>query len=131
MFADDKSIESLRQLFFELKTYLKLQKDYTRLEVTEKLSILLSTLIVVLLAVILGMMALFYISFMLVYLLAPVLGSLLAGFGLIAAFHVLLIFLLLAFRKQLIVNHMVRFIAGLFLTKPTTNDPPHEQPGQK
>ncbi len=126
MFADDKSIESLRQLFFEFKEYLKLQKDYTRLEVTEKLSILLSTLIVVLLAVILGMMALFYISFTLVYLLAPALGSLLAGFGVIAAFHVLLILLLFVFRKQLIVTPMVRFIAGLFLAKPTPNDTPHE-----
>lgn len=126
MFADDKSIESLRQLFFEFKEYLKLQKDYTRLEVTEKLSILLSTLIVVLLAVILGMMALFYISFTLVYLLAPALGSLLAGFGVIAAFQVLLILLLFVFRKQLIVNPMVRFIAGLFLAKPTPNDTPHE-----
>ncbi len=126
MFADDKSIESLRQLFREFKEYLRLQRDYTRLEVTEKLSILLSTLIVVLLAVILGMMALFYISFMLVYLLAPALGSMLAGFGLIAAFHLLLIFLLFAFRKQLIVNPMVRFIAGLFLAKPAANDTPHE-----
>ena len=42
MFADDRSIENLQQLFVEFKKYLKLQKEYTKLEITEKLSILLS-----------------------------------------------------------------------------------------
>ena len=44
MFADDRSIENLQQLFVEFKKYLKLQKEYTKLEITEKLSILLSAL---------------------------------------------------------------------------------------
>ena len=41
MFADDKSIENMQQLFIEFKKYLELQKEYTKLEVTEKLSKLL------------------------------------------------------------------------------------------
>ena len=45
MFADDRSIENLQQLFVEFKKYLKLQKEYTKLEITEKLSILLSALL--------------------------------------------------------------------------------------
>ena len=53
MFADDKSIENMQQLFIEFKKYLELQKEYTKLEVTEKLSKLLSTLLLVLLVVIL------------------------------------------------------------------------------
>ena len=63
MFADDNSIENIQQLFFDFKKYLELQKKYTQLEVAEKLTILLSTLILVLLVVILGMVALFYLSF--------------------------------------------------------------------
>ena len=35
MFADDKSIENFQQLFFEFKKYLELQKEYTKLELTE------------------------------------------------------------------------------------------------
>ena len=54
MFADDKSIENIQQLFIEFKKYLELQREYTKLEVTEKLSILLSTLILVLMVVVLG-----------------------------------------------------------------------------
>ena len=38
MFADDKSIENFQQLFFEFKKYLELQKEYTKLELTEKLT---------------------------------------------------------------------------------------------
>ena len=38
MFADDKSIENIQQLFMEFKKYLELQKQYTKLEITEKLT---------------------------------------------------------------------------------------------
>ena len=57
MFADDKSIENMQQLFIEFKKYLELQKEYTKLEVTEKLSKLLSTLLLVLLVVNFGYFA--------------------------------------------------------------------------
>ena len=67
MFADDKSIENFQQLFFEFKKYLELQKEYTKLELTEKLTILFSTLIMILILIILGMVALFYLLFALAY----------------------------------------------------------------
>lgn len=117
MFADDKSIENIQQLFVEFKKYLDLQKEYTKLEVTEKLSILLSTLIVVLLATTLGVVVLFHLSFTLVYILAPMVGGLMASYALIACFYILLIALVILFRKPLIFNPMVKFIAGLFLDK--------------
>lgn len=126
MFADDKSIETIQQLFLEFKKYLLLQKEYTKLEVTEKLSILLSTLILVMLIIILSMMALFYLSFTLAYMLASLVGSLIASFSIIAGFHILLIIILYAYRKALIINPMVKFLAGLFIAKPTSNPTPHE-----
>ena len=94
MFADDKSIENMQQLFIEFKKYLELQKEYTKLEVTEKLSKLLSTLLLVLLVVILGVVVLFHLSFTLVYILAPLVGGLMISFALITCFHILLIVLL-------------------------------------
>ena len=75
MFADDKSIENFQQLFFEFKKYLELQKEYTKLELTEKLTILFSTLIMVLVLIILGMVALFYLLFALAYVLEPLVGA--------------------------------------------------------
>ena len=113
MFADDNSIENIQQLFLEFKKYLELQKKYTQLEVAEKLTILLSTLILVLLVVILGMVALFYLSFTLAYILDPIVGGLMVSFAMISCF--LLIALIVIFRKKIIINPMTRFIAGLFI----------------
>ena len=90
MFADDRSIDNLQQLFIEFKKYLNLQKEYTKLEITEKLSILLSALILLLV------------------------GGLMVSFSIIACFHLLLVLLVITFRKKLIINPMVNFIAGLF-----------------
>ena len=114
MFADDKSIENFQQLFFEFKKYLELQKEYTKLELTEKLTILFSTLIMILVLIILGMVALFYLLFALAYILEPLVGM--ASFAIIAGINVLLIALVIIFRKQLIISPMVNFLANLFLT---------------
>ena len=89
MFADDRSIENLQQLFVEFKKYLKLQKEYTKLEITEKLSILLSALVLLSVVIILGMVALFYLSFALAYILDTLVGGLMVSFSIIAAFHIL------------------------------------------
>lgn len=115
MFADDKSIENFQQLFIEFKKYLELQKEYTKLELTEKLTILLSTLIMILILITLGMVALFYLLFALAYILEPLVGGLMISFTIIAAINVVLIALIALFRKQLIVSPMVNFLAGLFL----------------
>lgn len=115
MFADDKSIENFQQLFFEFKKYLELQKEYTKLELTEKLTILLSTLILVLVLVILGMVALFYLLFALAYILEPFVGGLMVSFGIIAGLNVLFILTIYIFRKRFIFSPMINFLAGLFL----------------
>lgn len=119
MFADDKSIENFQQLFFEFKKYLELQKEYTKLELTEKLTILLSTLIMVLVLVTLAMMALFYLLFALAYILEPIVGGLMVSFAIIAGINVLLIALIFIFRKRFIISPIVNFLAGLFLNDST------------
>lgn len=116
MFADDKSIENFQQLFFEFKKYLELQKEYTKIEITEKLAILLSTLIMILVLIILCMVALFYLLFALAYVLEPVVGGLMVSFSIIAGINLLLIAIVIIFRKKFIINPMVNFLANLFLT---------------
>ena len=110
MFADDRSIENLQQLFVEFKKYLKLQKEYTKLEITEKLSILLSALVLLSVVIILGMVALFYLSFALAYILDPLVGGLMVSFSIIAGFHLLLVLLVITFRKKLIISPMVNLM---------------------
>ena len=97
MFADDKSIENFQQLFFEFKKYLELQKEYTKLELTEKLTILLSTLIMIVVLIILGMVALFYLLFALAYVLEPLVGGLMVSFAIIAGINVLIMALAVSY----------------------------------
>ena len=115
MFANDKSIENLEQLFFQLKKYVLLQKEYVKLEFVEKLTILASAIIITTIAIILGMMALFYLSFSLAYIMAPYVGGLNISFAIITVVLLLLLAFIYLFRKLLIVRPLTKFVANLFI----------------
>lgn len=115
MFANDKSIENLEQLFSQLKKYVLLQKEYVKLEFVEKLTILASAIIITTIAIILGMMALFYLSFSLAYIMAPYVGGLNISFAIITVVLLLLLAFIYLFRKQLIVRPLTKFVANLFI----------------
>ncbi len=117
MFADEKSIENFQQLILECKKYLELQKEYTKLEIVEKLTILLSMLITVLILITLSMIALFYLFFALAYVLEPIVGNLAISFIIIAGISLLLIAVIIIFRRKLIISPMVNFLAKLFLNE--------------
>lgn len=118
MFSDDKNIENLQQLFADVKKYISLQKEYTKLELVEKLTILVSTLIMVLIIIILGMISLFYLLFTLAYILEPFVGGLKISFAIIAGINILLILCVVYFREKLIIKPMVNFLANLFFNDP-------------
>lgn len=121
MFANDKSIDNLTELFKEVKKYLKLQGEYVKLDLVEKLTILLSTLTLIFVLIILGTMAAFYLSFMLVYVLASATGSLVAGYAIIGGILILLAFIIYRSRQKLIFQPMVNFLARLFLDDSSNN----------
>lgn len=121
MFANDKSIDNLTKLFKEVKKYLKLQGEYVKLDLVEKLTILLSTLTLIFVLIILGTMAAFYLSFMLVYVLASATGSLVAGYAIIGGILILLAFIIYRLRQKLIFQPMVNFLARLFLDDSSNN----------
>lgn len=133
MFGVEKGIENLQQLFAESKKYLELQTEYAKLELTEKLTILLSTLILVLLLIILSMVTLFYFSFALAYVLAPYIGGLMNSFALITIFMLIIMAGVYYFRQKLIVEPMVKFLANLFLkdnTPSSEENTDYEQPAE-
>ena len=110
-------VENFQQLYDDLKKYVELQTDYVKVEFVEKMTILLSTLLIITLVIILAIAALFYLFFSLAYALVPVVGSLAISFFIISGIYLLLIALLFLFRKKLIVNPLVRFLSKLFLNK--------------
>ena len=123
MFANDKSIDNLQDLFKEFRKYLELQGQYLRLEAIEKLTILLSTLILIFILVTVGVMALFYFSFMLVYVLATAVGSLIAGYAIVGILLIAISLLIYPFLVPLIFQPMVNFLARLFLDDTKKTEP--------
>ena len=117
MTNNQEPVENFQQLYDDVKKYVFLQTEYIKIEFVEKLTILLSTLLIITLMTVLAIIALFYLFFSLAYVVEPVVGSLGASFGIISGIYVILIVLLFLLRKQLIITPLVKFLSNLFLTK--------------
>lgn len=115
MFWNDKTLDHLQALFTEAKHYVDLQKDYIKLDMTHKCAVLFSTFILLFALVMLGMIALLYLSFTLAYILEPHVGGLIYSYAIITAGILLLGVLVYGLRKRLIVQPLTRFIANLLL----------------
>lgn len=114
MLSSDKNVESIAQLIEVLKHYLRLQAEYVKLDVVDKVVRLLTaaTLFIVLLLIFIGVMLFFF--FGTTYWLSQYTG-LVAAFFIVAAAHLLLFILVIIFRKPLIEKPLVRFLAKLLL----------------
>lgn len=115
MFIGENNVQSIRNLIRELKVYVELQKEYTRLELTEKLTILFSTLIFAIAIILLSMVVLFYLSFSFAHILSPYVGGLSVSYALIAGINLMGIGIIVLFRKKLIFTPIANFLAKLFL----------------
>ncbi len=101
----------------ELKKYFRLQIDYTRLTAVEKISLLLSAIAVVLVGGLLCACALFYLSLALASVLSDKLGVEWAANLIVGGVFLVLLLLAYAFRRQLIIDPVTRFVTRLFLDK--------------
>ena len=110
-------VENFQQLYDDVKKYIQLQSEYVKVEFVEKLTVLISALLIIFLVIILIMGALFYLFFSVAYLIEPIVGSMTVSFFIISAFYLLLTLALFVFRKKLIINPLVRFLSRLFLNK--------------
>ena len=117
MTESDKNINRLESLFFEVKKYMDLQTDLAKLDFTEKLSIIFSQAILVIIFAVLGLLILLTCSFMLVYVLNDYLHDLVLSFGILCAAFVLILLIIYWKREQLITRHVVNFLGRLFLDK--------------
>jgi uncharacterized membrane protein YqjE len=107
--------DNFQQLYDDVKKYVELQTEYVKVEFVEKLTILLSTLLIIGIAMVLVIAALFYLFFTLAYALQPLFGSMALSFALITGIYLLLIVLFMIYRKRIVINPLVRFLSNLFL----------------
>lgn len=110
----EKSTKSIRLLIEECKKYFELQKEYVKLELIEKITVIFSTLMLIMLIIILSMMVLFYLLLALAYLMEPYVGGMTNSFLIISGIGVVFTFILYLCRKRLVINPILNFIANLF-----------------
>ena len=116
MFSSDKNVETIGQLVETLKHYIGLQKEYVKLDVIDKVVRLLTVATMVFVFCVILMMVLIYVSFAVAWALEPLLG-IVAAYLIVAAFYLVVFFLFITFRKQWVEKPLVKFLAGLFLSK--------------
>lgn len=103
-----------KRLVDEGRDYLSLELKYGKLTAVEKLSLLLSAIAFVAVLVIIGGFAFFYLMTTVVHLLSHWVG--LMGAHLLVGLLLLLVMgAVVAFKRQLIVDPITRFVTRLFL----------------
>ena len=107
---------NIQSLWTEAKNYLELQKEYLKLDSAEKLSVLLSAVATTALCLILGFAALFFFVIALAFWLAKLVG-IAQSFTIMGGVLLLVIIVMLLFRKRWIVQPVTRFVAGLFVNE--------------
>jgi len=117
MFGNDKSIDNLQQLFVEIKKYIDLQKEYYTFDLVEKLTTILSAMALLAVLLVLGLIALFYLSFTLIYILAPYVGGLSVSYAIVTCLILILMLIIYINRKRWVVKPLVNFLTDLFLKK--------------
>ena len=110
-----------KKLFNEARKYFKLEWDYTKLTAVEKMAVLLSSIAFLAVIIIISAFALNYLISALVSALAVALDSMWAAHLIAVGILLVLLLVVFAFKKQLIVNPVTRFVSKLFL-KPEDNE---------
>ena len=112
MSEDSKS--NISAIWADIKEYISVQKEYCKLTVIEKLSLIVSFLLVTLFCIGFFFLAFFYCSLALLFLLENAFGSIIPALFLVGAMNVLVLLLLLAFKKYLFINPVVRLVSKMF-----------------
>ncbi len=108
---NDKSIkDELIYLFSEIKTFVELKYNYTKLDFIEKLIVISTLFITALCCLTLFLLFLVFLSIALAYYWGGVFGSNTIGFLVVSGIYFVLFLLLLTFRTWIIYNPVMRFI---------------------
>lgn len=107
--------ESYKSLWLRITELVKLYLANAKLTVTEKVARLMATVTLCAIVFVLGVLAFFFLSIALIYWIASGTGTEWA-YVIMGGFYLLLILVLVIFKKQLIVNPICKFISQLLLS---------------
>ena len=109
---------SYKELWGEVKKYITLQVDYAKLTAVEKLTILVSRMAFVGVALALSICAFFFLSEALVAWFETVLNCRWLANLIVCGVVIVVILIITCFKKPLIIDPVSRFVTKLFLTPP-------------
>lgn len=107
--------QDYKQLFDSIKEHVKLEMEYSKLTLAEKMSILLSRAIIVAVLIIFGAGAMLLLLWAFAKWMIALTGSLWIGVVIAVVVVFLLALLVYGYRKQLIINPVTRFVTKLLL----------------
>jgi ABC-type glycerol-3-phosphate transport system permease component len=113
--------------FFEesrqaLEKYIHDRLLLIKLQLSEKISKLVAGLFTGLLIAVLGFLILLFLSIMAGYAFASLTGSNFLGFGIVAAFYLILLIVMIAIRKTVIQKHIMNMVIGIMFEKTKEKD---------
>lgn len=115
MLSSDKNVETVRQLIEALRHYVSTEKEYLKFDVIDKVVRLCTAFTLGVAVLMLVCAVLFYLSFAVVFWMQPSLGTA-CSFAVVAFFFLVLLVLLVAFRKPWIERPFVRMLARILLS---------------
>ena len=109
-------LEEIRSIFDQSKTWLRLELEYAKLTIAEKLTLLMSTLIIGFVCLLLGVVVLIMLAFSLAEAFRLIMDPALAYLS-TAGVVCLLLILLYLLRKPLLLNPIARLITRVFFDR--------------
>lgn len=112
--SDSPNSSTVNTLWQRLRDLATLKYEYAKFTLAEKLIMIFSMLILCLIGIFLSMIAIFFLSVAVSHWIAESIGDIWSSI-IIAAFYLVVLLLLVSFRKQLIINPVSKFITRLFI----------------
>lgn len=103
------------QLWDDIKKFFHLELEYVKFTAVQKMIIIFAAIAILTVIVILGGLALYFLSSALVYLIASWIGSTAGAYLIVSAILLTILLLILSMKEKLIISPIARFITKLFL----------------
>jgi len=111
----ESTSDVMAQLVASVKRYLGYQKKFIKLDLTEKLTILLTALILGAIIFVIGIIAVIFLALTVAAIIETLTGSTWIAYGIVTCLFILLCVLLFLMREKWIVNPLTQFFSNILL----------------
>lgn len=113
MISNDKNIERIADFVEEVKHWISLRSDYTKLDIIDKVVRILTALTLTFVFLILLLLILIYSSFAVAYALADIYGNMPLAFCSVSLFYLLMLFAFYIKRHAWIEKPLIKFLVSV------------------